>query len=44
MEYNETAAKRHKKRKTYCFYAPFASFCGYSLLQLCILCCGLISM
>ena len=26
VEDNEIAAKRHKKRKTYCFYPPFASF------------------
>ena len=43
MEDNEIAAKRHKKRKTDCFYAPFASFRGYSLFPLCSLCCGLIS-
>ncbi len=43
MEDNEIAAKRHKKRKTDCFYAPFASFCGYSLFPLCRLCCGLLS-
>ncbi|MCX6922589.1 MAG: hypothetical protein NT154_05145 [Verrucomicrobia bacterium] len=30
-QYNEIAAKRRKKRKTYCSYAPFASFRGYSL-------------
>ena len=44
MEDNEIAAKRHKKRKTDCFYAPFASFRGYSLFPLCRLCCGLISI
>ena len=44
MEDNEIAAKRHKKRKTDCFYAPFASFRGYSLFPLCSLCCGLISI
>jgi hypothetical protein len=43
MEYNEMAAKRRKKRKTYCLYAPFASFRGYSLSPLCSLCCGLMS-
>ena len=43
MEDDEIAAKRHKKRKTYCFYAPFASFRGYALFPLCSLCCGLIS-
>ena len=43
MEDNEIAAKRHKQRKTDCFYAPFASFRGYSLFPLCSLCCGLIS-
>ena len=43
MEDNEIAAKRHKKRKIECFYAPFASFRGYSLFPLCSLCCGLIS-
>jgi hypothetical protein len=43
MENNEIAAKRHKKRKTYYFYAPFASFRGYSLFPLCRLCCGLVS-
>ena len=26
MEDNEIAAKRHRKRKTYCFYRPFGSF------------------
>ena len=40
----EIAAKRHKKRKTYCFYAPFASFRGYSFFPLCSLCCGLFSI
>ena len=44
MEDNEIAAKRHKKRKTDCFYAPFASFCGYSLFPLCRLCCSLLSI
>ena len=32
MEYNEIAAKRRKKRKKSCFYAPFALFRGYSVL------------
>ena len=31
MEYNGIAAKRRKKLKSYCFYAPFASLRGYSL-------------
>jgi len=43
MEDNEIAAKRHKKRKIECCYAPFASFRGYSLFPLCSLCCGLSS-
>ena len=43
MEDNEIAAKRHKKYKTYCLYAPFASFRGYSLCPSCSLYCGLIS-
>jgi len=30
MEYNGIAAKRRKKLKSYCFYAPFASLRGYS--------------
>ena len=29
MDYNEIAARRRKMHKTYCFYAPFASFRGY---------------
>ena len=40
MEDREIAAKRHKKRKTDCFYAPFR---GYSLFPLCSLCWGIIS-
>jgi hypothetical protein len=43
MEYNEIAAKRHKKLKSYCVYAPFASLRGYSLFPFCSLCCGLFS-
>ncbi len=43
MEDNKIAAKRHKKRKIDCFYAPFAPFRGYSLSPLWSLCCGLIS-
>jgi len=43
MENNVIAAKRHKKRKTDCFYAPFASFRGYSLFPLCSLSCSLLS-
>jgi hypothetical protein len=35
MEDNEIAAKRHKKRKTDCFYAPFASF-RVILFSLCV--------
>ena len=38
MEDNEIAAKRHKKRKTDCFYAPFASFRGYSLFRSAVRC------
>ena len=43
MEYNELAAKRRKKHKSYCFYAPFASLRGYSLFRFCSLCYGLFS-
>ena len=44
MADNEIAAKRHKQRKTDCFYAPFASFRGYSLFPWLCLPCGIINM
>jgi len=44
MEYNEIAAKRRKKRKTYCSCAPLAPFRGYYLFRLCSLCCAFISI
>jgi len=43
MESNGIAAKRRKKLRSYCFYAPFASLRGYSLFQFCSLCYGLTS-
>jgi hypothetical protein len=43
MEYNEIAAKRRKKRKNSFIYAPFAHFCGNSLLPICSLCKRLFS-
>jgi len=43
MESNGIAAKRRKKRRSYCFYAPFASLRGYSLFRFCSLCYGLTS-
>ena len=43
-EYNEIAAKKRKQRKTDCFYAPFASFRGYSLFPWLCLPCGIINM
>ena len=44
MEYNEIAAKRRKKRKNSFIYAPFAHFCGNSLLPICSLCKRLLSI
>ncbi len=37
------AAKRRKKRKSTCFFAPFAPFCGYSFGPPCGLCYGILS-
>jgi hypothetical protein len=44
MEYNEIAAKRRKKLKSQCLYAPFAFLRGYSPVPFCSICCGLFSI
>ena len=42
IEYRKMAAKKRKKRRSSCVFAPFAPFCGYSFGPACGLCYGLL--